>query len=190
MRIDKTTLKDCYIIHPDLFGDERGYFSPYFIMKDFYDLGFEEVVQANRSKSAKGVLRGLHYQEWPYTQAKVVNVVKGKAMVVIVDIRKDSPTYGKWINVLLTEDNHDMIYVPRGFAHGFLSLEDDTIYEYLVDNLYGPTYEKGILWNDPELSIPWKEWFDFYDIENPIISEKDTKWLSLNETEVKLKWES
>ena len=169
----ETNLLDCYILEPDRFGDDRGYFSPYFIQKNLDELGFERVVQANRSKSSKGVVRGLHFQEDPKCQAKIVEVISGAAIDVVVDIREDSETYGKWTSVLLTPDNNRQLYVPRGFAHGFVSLEDNTIFQYLIDNDYAPELEGGILWNDPQIGINWKEIFEKYNIEKPILSEKD-----------------
>ena len=135
-----TELNDCYIIEPSVFGDNRGYFSPYFIQKDFDELGFERVVQTNRSKSGKGVLRGLHFQKEPMTQAKIVEVISGAAIDVVVDMRVESSTYGKSTAVLLTpydkdkENSGRQLFVPRGFAHGFLSLEDNTVFQYLIDN--------------------------------------------------------
>ena len=177
----ETNLFDCYILEPNKFGDDRGYFSPYFIQKDLDELGFEKVVQANRSKSSKGVVRGLHFQENPKCQAKIVEVIKGSAIDVVVDIRKDSATYGKYTSVLLTEDNNRQLFVPRGFAHGFVSLEDDTIFQYLIDNDYAPELEGGILWNDPELGINWEEIFDEYGIDKPILSEKDINRETLKE---------
>ncbi len=179
MKKIETELKDCYIIEPSVFGDNRGYFSPYFIQKDFDELGFEKVVQTNRSKSGKGVLRGLHFQKKPKTQAKIVEVISGTAIDVVVDMRVDSPTYGKSTSVLLTPYNKDIegsgrqLFVPRGFAHGFVSLEDDTVFQYLIDNDYAPETEGGILWNDPDLGINWKEIFEKYDIKEPLLSEKD-----------------
>lgn len=179
MKKIETELKDCYIIEPSVFGDNRGYFSPYFIQKDFDELGFEKVVQTNRSKSGKGVLRGLHFQKKPKTQAKIVEVISGAAIDVVVDMRADSPTYGKSTSVLLTPYNKDIegsgrqLFVPRGFAHGFVSLEDDTVFQYLIDNDYAPETEGGILWNDPDLGINWEEIFEKYDIKEPLLSEKD-----------------
>ena len=155
MKMLKTALEDCYIIEPDRFGDDRGYFSPYFI-------------QSNFDKSAKGVVRGLHFQKDPKCQAKLVEVIKGAAIDVVVDIREDSPTYGKWQKVLLTEDDNKQLYVPRGFAHGFVSLEDNTIFQYLIDNDYAPELEDGILWNDPELGIDWDNIFKEYNIEKGV----------------------
>ncbi len=180
----ETELLDCYILEPNKFGDDRGYFSPYFIQKNLDELGFVSVVQANRSKSSKGVVRGLHFQENPKCQAKIVEVIKGSAVDVVVDIRKDSATYGKHISVLLTEDNNRQLFVPRGFAHGFVSLEDDTIFQYLIDNDYAPELEGGILWNDKELGINWDEIFSEYGIEEPILSEKDINRKPLSECEV------
>lgn len=180
----ETELKDCYILEPDRFGDDRGYFSPYFIQNDLDKLGikFERVVQANRSKSAKGVVRGLHFQKNPKCQAKIVEVIKGKAIDVVVDIREGSPSYGKSVSVLLTPENNRQLFVPRGFAHGFISLEDDTIFQYLIDNDYAPEMEAGIYWNDPELEIDWDGMFKEYGIENPITSEKDSKHLTLKKS--------
>lgn len=177
----ETGLKDCFILEPDRFGDDRGYFSPYFIQNDLDKLGikFERVVQANRSKSSKGVVRGLHFQKDPKCQAKIVEVIQGKAIDVVVDIREGSPSYGKSIAVLLTPDNNRQLFVPRGFAHGFISLEDNTIFQYLIDNDYAPELEDGIYWNDPELNIDWESMFREYDIKKPLTSEKDSKHLTL-----------
>ena len=174
-----TELNDCYIIEPSVFGDNRGYFSPYFIQKDFDELGFERVVQTNRSKSGKGVLRGLHFQKEPMTQAKIVEVISGAAIDVVVDMRVESSTYGKSTAVLLTpydkdkENSGRQLFVPRGFAHGFLSLEDNTVFQYLIDNDYAPSNEGGIFWNDPDLGIDWEGMMKKYDIKEPLLSEKD-----------------
>ena len=184
MKKIETNLLDCYILEPDKFGDERGYFSPYYIEANLKELGFEGVKQANRSKSAKGVVRGLHFQEDPMCQAKIVEVIKGSAIDVVVDIRKDSDTYGKFTAVKLTEDNNRQLFVPRGFAHGFISLEDDTIFQYLVDNDYAPDKEGGILWNDPLLKINWDEMFKENGITEPILSAKDEKHPKLEESKV------
>lgn len=184
MKKIETELLDCYILEPDRFGDERGYFSPYYIEANLKELGFKGVVQANRSKSAKGVVRGLHFQENPKCQAKIVEVIKGSAIDVVVDIRKNSDTYGKYIAVKLTDDNNRQLYVPRGFAHGFISLEDDTIFQYLVDNDYAPSMEGGILWNDPDLGIDWDKLFKENGIENPILSDKDKIHPTLKDSKV------
>lgn len=183
----KTNLEDCYIIKPDKFGDDRGYFSPYFIQKNFDELGFEKVVQASRSKSSKGVLRGLHFQKEPKCQAKIVEVIKGSAIDVVVDMREDSPSFGKWTKVLLTESNNTQLYVPRGFAHGFISLEDDTVFQYLIDNDYAPDMEDGILWNDPEIGIDWEEIFKEYNITEPKLSEKDKNRELLSKSKIRFK---
>lgn len=187
MKKIETNLVDCYIIEPDKFGDDRGYFSPCFIQKNFDELGFERVVQVSRSKSAKGVLRGLHFQQDPKNQAKIVEVIQGKAIDVVVDMRKDSPTFGKWTSVLLTPDNNRQLFVPHGFAHGFVSLEDNTIFQYLNDNDYTPELEGGILWNDDEVGINWKEIFDEYNINEPLLSDKDTKHPVLSKSKVYFK---
>lgn len=185
-----TELKDCYILEPSVFGDERGYFSPFFIQKEMDKEGikFYGVVQCNRSKSAKGVVRGLHFQKNPKCQTKLVEVIQGSAIDVVVDIREGSPTYGKNTAVLLKpydandKESGRQLYVPRGFAHGFISLEDNTIFQYLIDNDYAPDYEGGIYWNDPELGIDWEGMFKKYGIDKPITSEKDTKHLVLGKS--------
>lgn len=187
-----TELEDCYIIKPAVFGDNRGYFSPYYIDEQMKSIGFKEVVQTNRSKSAKNVLRGLHFQEEPFAQAKIVEVINGAAVDVVVDIREGSPTYGKSIAVLLMpydkdiKDSGNQLFVPRGFAHGFVSLKDDTVFQYLVDNKYAPESEGGILWNDDVVKDTWDEVFASYDLsgENLNLSEKDKvrKPLSLSPT--------
>ena len=190
MKKIETGLQDCYIVVPSVFGDDRGYFSPFFIQKDMEenDLKFEGVVQCNRSKSSKGVVRGLHFQKNPMCQTKLVEVIQGAAIDVVVDIREGSPTYGKHVAVLLKPyDSRDpesgrQLYVPRGFAHGFISLEDDTIFQYLIDNDYAPNHECGILWNDPELGIDWEGMFREYGIEKPLTSEKDSKHLTLKKS--------
>ena len=143
------------------------------LQKNLDELGFERVVQANRSKSSKGVVRGLHFQKDPKCQAKIVEVISGSAIDVVVDMREDSPSFGKWTSVLLTPDNNRQLFVPHGFAHGFVSLEDNTIFQYLIDNDYAPELEGGILWNDPELGINWEEIFEEYGIDKPLLSEKD-----------------
>lgn len=185
-----TELKDCYILEPNLFGDERGYFSPFFIQNEIDKEGlfFDGVVQCNRSKSAKGVVRGLHFQKNPKCQTKLVEVIQGSAIDVVVDIREGSPTYGKHTAVLLKpydandKESGRQLYVPRGFAHGFISLEDNTIFQYLIDNDYAPDYEGGIYWNDPELGIDWEGMFKKYGIDKPITSENDTKHLVLGKS--------
>ena len=190
MKKIETELQDCYIIEPSVFGDDRGYFSPFFIQKDMDANGlfFDGVVHCNRSKSAKGVVRGLHFQKDPKCQTKLVEVINGAAIDVVVDVREGSPTYGRHVAVLLKpfdkndETSGKQLYVPRGFAHGFISLEDNTIFQYLIDNDYAPELEGGILWNDPELGIDWEGMFQKYGIEKPLTSEKDGKHLTLRKS--------
>ena len=130
--------------------------------------------------SAKGTIRGLHFQKDPYCQAKVVSCTKGAVLDVVVDIRKDSPTYGKYTAVELTPENGRQLFIPRGFAHGFVSLKDNTLFQYLVDNDYAPTHEDGLLWNDPEVGIDWP----LDGIEEILLSEKDKKQKTLKELEL------
>lgn len=174
MKKIETNLKDCYIIEPDKFGDNRGYYSPFFAEKDYLKneiVAMNGIVQGARSMSNKGIVRGLHFQKDPYCQAKLVECLSGGVLDVVVDMRKDSPTYKQWTSVKLTPENGRQLLIPRGFAHGFVSLKDNTLFQYLVDNDYMPNYEDGILWNDPEINIDWQ--FDKYQIQNPILSEKD-----------------
>jgi dTDP-4-dehydrorhamnose 3,5-epimerase len=184
MKKTETGLLDCYLIEPNRFGDDRGYFSPYFIQNDFAELGFRGVVQASRSMSSKGVLRGLHFQKDPKCQAKLVEVIAGAAIDVVVDIRKNSASFGKYTAVLLTPDNNTQLFVPRGFAHGFLALEDHTVFQYLIDNDYAPELEGGILYNDPAIGIPWDQYFRQYGISEPLLSPKDLKHRPLEETAI------
>ena len=178
-----TDLKDCYILEPKRFGDERGYFES-ITKEQLEELGFKGIYQISNSKSGKGIVRGLHFQKDPYCQAKVVRCHRGAVIDVVVDIRKDSPSYGKHIAVELTPENGRMLYVPRGFAHGFVSLTDDTLFEYYVDNKYMPRMEDGILWNDPELGIDWEGIFKKYDITNPVLSGKDQARNTLAESNI------
>ncbi|MDD3453502.1 MAG: dTDP-4-dehydrorhamnose reductase [Bacilli bacterium] len=173
MKKIETELKDCYILEPDKFGDERGYYSPFFVEEKNKEeeINMKSIAQGARSFSSKGILRGLHYQEDPLCQAKLVECLSGAVLDVVVDLRKDSPTYKKWTSVYLTPENGRQLFVPRGFAHGFVSLKDNTLFQYLVDNDYKPSHENGIAWNDPELNIDWQ--LKEYGIENPILSEKD-----------------
>lgn len=171
-RID-TNLEGCYILEPDRFGDNRGYYSPFFIEENNKknNIMLNGVVQGARSLSGKGIVRGLHYQEDPYSQAKLVECLSGGVLDVVVDLRKDSKTYKKWTSVYLTPENGRQLFIPRGFAHGFVSLKDNTLFQYLVDSDYRPDLESGIIWNDPEINIDWQ--FEKYGIENPILSDKD-----------------
>ncbi len=178
-----TELKDCFILETKRFGDERGYFESV-TKEQLEELGFKGIYQISNSKSGKGIVRGLHFQKDPYCQAKVVRCHRGAVIDVVVDIRKDSPSYGKHVAVELTPENGRMLYVPRGFAHGFVSLTDDTLFEYYVDNKYMPRMEDGILWNDPELGIDWEGIFKKYDITNPVLSAKDQARNTLAESNI------
>lgn len=168
----ETKLKDCYILQPKRFKDSRGYYESV-TKEELSSLGFMDVQQISYSNSNKGTVRGLHFQKDPYCQAKVVRCHRGAVLDVVVDLRSDSPSYGKWIAEELTSENGKLLFVPRGFAHGFVALKDDTLFEYYVDNKYAPRLEDGILWNDPEINISWDEIFKKYDISEPILSDKD-----------------
>jgi len=178
-----TNLNDCYILEPTRFGDHRGYFES-ITKEQLEDFGFKGIYQVSNSLSGKGIVRGLHFQKDPYCQAKVVRCHRGAVIDVVVDMRKDSSTYGKYVSVELTPENGRMLYVPRGFAHGFISLKDDTLFEYYVDNKYMPRMEGGILWNDPDININWNEIFEKYDIKEPILSDKDKNRVTLKESDV------
>lgn len=177
--VTQTPLAGVLLIEPQFFRDSRGFFVESYNKKDFHDAGItEEFVQDNHSKSQKGVLRGLHFQS-PHAQGKLVRVLKGSIYDVVVDIRVGSPTYGRIFAVTLSENDPAMLYVPVGFAHGFLVLEDNTEVMYKVTDLYYPEGDAGLLWNDPDLNIPWP--LDQVGIKKPILSEKDTKHPSLFE---------
>jgi dTDP-4-dehydrorhamnose 3,5-epimerase len=164
----KTKIKDLYIIEPKVFEDSRGYFLESFNQKVFKDLGLETTfVQDNQSLSQKGVVRGLHYQNPDMSQIKVVKVVSGSILDVAVDIRKESPTYGEHVSTILSSDNKKMFYVPHGFAHGFLTLEDNTVVQYKCSDFYSKEHEGGIIWNDKDLNIDWG--IDY----TPTVSDKD-----------------
>ena len=172
----ETEIKDLIIIKPKVFEDSRGFFLESYNYNDFKELGINNIfVQDNHSKSSKGVLRGMHLQKNDDAQAKLVRVLKGAVLDIAVDLRKDSETFGKYVAVRLDDKNKLMFFLPRGFAHGFLTLEDDTEYFYICDNFYAPQSEDGIIWNDEDLKINWN--FNEYGIkiEDLIISEKDKK---------------
>ncbi|MBK5195895.1 MAG: dTDP-4-dehydrorhamnose 3,5-epimerase [Proteiniphilum sp.] len=169
MKIVKTEIEGVVIIEPRVFGDERGYFFESFSQREFEEKVSETVfLQDNESKSKYGVLRGLHFQKPPFEQAKLARVVKGKVLDVAVDIRKDSPTYGKHVSTELSGENKRQIFIPRGFAHGFVVLSEEVIFQYKCDNYYMPDYEGALLWNDPQLNIDWN-----LPMEDIILSEKD-----------------
>ena len=167
MEIIKTKINGLLIIKPRVFEDERGYFFESWSKESFKNNGIEiDFVQDNQSFSSKGVLRGLHFQNPPFSQGKLVRVIQGSVLDVAVDIRKDSPTYGEHVSVLLSGENKTMFWIPPGFAHGFSTLEDNTIFSYKCSGIYNKESEGSLMWNDSDLKIDWQ-------IENAIISEKD-----------------
>lgn len=170
MKIKKTPLKDCYIIESTIFEDDRGYFYEKFNEKKFEELtGMNgHFVQDNISKSSYGVLRGLHLQKGEYAQAKLVSCIEGKVWDVAVDLREDSPTFGKWFGVELTAENKLQFYIPRGFAHGFVVLSETAVFAYKCDNFYNKESEGGVIWNDENLQIDWK-----ISPKDILLSEKD-----------------
>ena len=156
MKFIETKISDVIIIEPTVFGDTRGYFLESYNKKKFEEvIGITSFIQDNESKSSKGVLRGLHFQKPPFEQAKLVRCIEGRVMDVAVDIRKGSPTYGKHVAIELTGENKRQLFVPRGFAHGFLVLSDSATFAYKVDNTYAPEFDAGIRWNDKKLNIQW-----------------------------------
>lgn len=171
MKFIKTRIQDLIILEPTVFVDKRGYF-----LESYNDNKFKEIigevsfVQENESKSLKGVLRGLHFQKPPFDQAKLVRCIEGKVLDVAVDLRNGSRTYGQYVAVELSGDNKRQLFVPRGFAHGFLVLSENAIFSYKVDNVYAPDYDSGISWNDPILNITWG-----IDENEILVSKKDSK---------------
>jgi len=170
INVIKTGIEGVFVIEPKVFGDERGYFLESFNAKEFKQKTGIDVtfVQDNESKSKYGVLRGMHFQLPPYTQSKLVRVVKGKVLDVVLDIRKGSPTYGKYEMCELTEDNHRQFFVPKGMAHGFAVLSEEAIFQYKCDDFYHPEAEGAIAWNDPDVAIQWP-----IAEQDVLLSEKD-----------------
>lgn len=169
MNFTKTEIPEVIIIEPKVFGDNRGYFLESYNQKEFEsNIGTVNFIQDNESKSVKGVLRGLHFQSPPFAQAKLVRCIEGKVLDVAVDIREGSPTYGKHVAVELSSDNKRQLFVPRGFAHGFVVLSDEAIFSYKVDNYYSPNHDSGIKWDDSDLNINWN-----IDVTDVNLSEKD-----------------
>ena len=166
MNIIETKIEGVYLIKPKIFKDERGYFFESFNQKEINKKTNVRFVQDNQSLSSKDILRGLHFQKPPFAQDKLVSVIKGSVLDVVVDIRINSKTYGKYIFEELNEDNHHQLFIPIGMAHGFLSLENHTIFSYKCSNFYNKESEGAIKWNDPDLKIKWP-------VSNPILSEKD-----------------
>ncbi|AMM51246.1 dTDP-4-dehydrorhamnose 3,5-epimerase [Rufibacter sp. DG15C] len=167
MEFKRHQLEGVVEIFPKVFEDSRGVFLETYTARMFNEVGItDNFVQDNQSISKIGVLRGLHFQKPPYAQAKLVSVFYGRVLDVIVDIRQDSPTYGQHLTCELTSEKHNILYIPEGFAHGFVALEEGTVFQYKCSNYYNKESEGGLLWNDPALGIEW-------DIENPLVSEKD-----------------
>ena len=178
----KTEIDGVYVLEPRVFRDARGYFFESWRQADFdQHIGRHvEFIQDNESKSSYGVLRGLHYQKGEYSQAKLVRVIRGRVLDVAVDIRKSSPTFGKYVAVELSEDNKRQLFIPRGFAHGFLVLSDEAVFTYKVDNVYAPQHEVSIRWNDKDIHIEWP-----ISDDAVLTSEKDLlKATSLKDAEV------
>lgn len=180
LKFTETKIKDVYIIEPQVFGDNRGYFMETYSKKEFENAGLNyDFVQDNQSKSTKGVLRGLHFQI-NNQQAKLVRVIKGAVFDVAVDLRKDSPTYGEYVGVELSAENNKQLLVPRGFAHGFLVTTEEAEFVYKCDNFYTPGDEGGLMYNDETINIKWP-----MDIK-PILSDKDKVYKPLSEMKVEL----
>lgn len=173
---EKMSIPEVILIKPKVFQDNRGFFLETYERNSFEKNGIKgEFVQDNHSKSKKGVLRGMHFQKNPYAQAKIVRCVSGKILDVAVDLRKSSKTFGKYVSAVLSSDNKHELYIPRGFAHGFLVLSEEAEITYKVDNIYSPSSESSLKWNDEDVGIDWG--VDF----QPIVSEKDAKAKSLKE---------
>ena len=166
MILEKTNIEDIILLTPRVYKDERGYFMESYNQKKVEILIKDRFVQDNESVSHKNVLRGLHFQLPPHAQSKLIRVIKGSILDIAVDLRKDSSTYGEHFKHVLSGENKKQLYIPVGFAHGFLSLEDDTILNYKCSDYYSASAEASIIWNDPQLNIDW-------GIENPILAEKD-----------------
>jgi len=178
MKVTETKLKGCFIIEPTIFGDERGYFFESFNKEKFKKLTGKEIefVQDNEAFSNRGVLRGLHFQKGEFAQAKLVRVVKGSVLDVVVDLRPGSKTYGETVSCILSRDNKKQLFAPRGFAHGYAVLEDNTVFVYKCDNYYQPASESGIIYNDATLNIDW-----MLSEDEIILSDKDKILQTLNE---------
>lgn len=179
MEVIKTEIEGVVIIEPRIFKDERGYFYESFSQREFEEKVCRTTfVQDNQSKSSYGVLRGLHFQKPPYCQSKLVRCIKGAVLDVAVDIRKGSPTFGKYVAVELSEDNHRQFFVPRGFAHGFAVLTPEAVFQYKCDNFYNKEREGSVAWNDPQLAIDWK-----IPADKVLLSEKDKQSKNIADAE-------
>jgi len=172
-QFSKTKLDGVILIRPEVHYDERGFFLESYTKKYFEEAGIkDEFVQDNHSFSIRNTIRGLHYQEEPYAQSKLIRCISGEIMDVVVDIRMDSDTFGKYVSAILSSENKNMLYIPRGFAHGFLVMSDYAEVVYKTDNYYSRDHERGIIWNDEDIGIDWP-------VKNPIISAKDKSWPGL-----------
>lgn len=177
MNIVETEMKGVFIIEPKVFGDNRGYFFESFSQREFESvIGPVTFVQDNQSKSSYGVVRGLHFQKPPHAQAKLVRVVKGKVLDVAVDLREDSPTFGKYMAVELSDENHRQVFIPKGFAHGFSVLSEEAVFQYKCDEYYAPESEAAIAWDDQDLNIDWR-----VPTEAVVLSAKDRNHPSLKD---------
>ena len=177
---NKTNIEGVYIIESKLFGDDRGYFTETYNKEQFAEVGLNMTfVQDNESKSSKAVLRGLHFQR-KHNQGKLVRVTRGEVFDVAVDIRNGSKTYGQWEGVILSEENKKQLYIPKGFAHGFLVLSDEAVFNYKCTDFYAPEYDGGIMWNDPDINIKWP----IDGVKNILLSEKDKKHPRLKELDL------
>ena len=178
MKFTEQELEGVWVIEPKVFPDERGYFMESFKKEPFEQhIGTVNFVQDNESKSTRGVLRGLHYQTGDYAQAKLVRALQGRVLDVVVDLRKSSPSFGKHLAVELTDENKKQLFIPRGFAHGFLVLSEEAVFSYKVDNAYAPSHEASLLWSDPTVNIDWR-----IDEKELLLSAKDKSGKLLSET--------
>jgi dTDP-4-dehydrorhamnose 3,5-epimerase len=173
MNIETTPLAGLLIIQPKVFSDNRGFFYETYQQHHYTELGLPAFVQDNISRSSENVLRGLHYQ-YPHAQGKLVTVIKGTIFDVVVDIRQSSPTFGQWFSITLSDENHQQLYIPPGFAHGFCVLSPSADFCYKCTDFYHPENEHGILWNDPALNIAWP-------VSQPVLSNKDNQYPLLSE---------
>lgn len=178
--LKNTFIEDLVVIEPKVFGDNRGYFMETYNYNDFKKLGLNMIfVQDNQSKSKQGVLRGMHFQK-NHSQGKLVRVIKGEVFDVGIDLRKNSKTYGKWYGEFLSEDNKKQMYIPEGFAHGFLVVSDEAVFNYKCTDYYAPEFDSGLLWNDPEVGVEWP----LDGIEEILLSEKDKVQKTLKELDI------
>lgn len=180
MKVTPLAIPDVLLIEPEIFGDDRGFFFESFNQEHFEKAVGKKInfVQDNHSKSVKSVLRGLHYQLPPKAQGKLVRVIQGEVFDVVVDIRKSSPTFGKWVSEIISSDNKKQVWIPEGFAHGFLVISDTTEFLYKTTAFWAPTFERSIIWNDPQIGIDWET------LEQPTLSGKDQQGATLTNAEL------